>query len=140
MRNQGAGNAVNDAFQLSGYSEFFATPRITVPGGARAVQYAVENGSVAIENRNDPDAILGHRIGDHMIWEEVTLPLINMKVASFYREDCTDARNLHAGTSGLTRTKKEGFEFSTDIVTMVAYNRDTVNRHQPILKSTLSAT
>jgi hypothetical protein len=140
LRNQGAGNATNEAFQLSGYGEFYATPRITVPGGAKAVQYAVENGSVAIENRNDPDAILGHRIGDHMVWEEVDVPLVNLRMASFYREDCTDARNLQSGTAGLTRTKKEGFEFSTDIVTMVAYNRNTATRHQPILKSTLSAT
>jgi hypothetical protein len=140
MRNQGSGNATNDAFQLSGYQNFYASRNITVPGGARAVFYAAENGSVAIENRNDPDAILGHRIGDHMVWEEVDVPIVNLRMASFYREDCTDARNLHSGTANLNRTKKEGFEWSTDIVTMVAYNSDTTNTHQPILKGTLSAT
>jgi hypothetical protein len=139
LRNQGAGNSINEAFQLAGYN-FFPTSRVTVPGGAKSVFYAVENGSVAMENRNDPDAILGHRIGDHMIWEQVNVPIVNLEMASFYREDCSDARNLQSGTAGLTRTKKEGFEWSTDVVFMTAYNSDTVNKHQPILKGTVSAT
>jgi hypothetical protein len=139
LRNQGGGNSVNEAFQLAGYN-FFPTNNITIPGGARSAFYAVMDGSVAMENRNDPDAILNHRIGDQMIWEEVDVPIVNLRMGSFYREDCTDARNLHSGTSGLTRTKKESFEWSTDIVFMTAYNSDTVNKHQPILKGVVSAT
>lgn len=139
MGNETNGTSVDNAFQLAGY-DFYPTNNITVPGGARSVFYAVADGTVAMENRNDPDAILGHRIGDQMIWEEVDVPIVNLRMGSFYREDCTDARNLHAGTTGLTRTKKESFEWSTDIVFMTAYNSDTVNTHQPILKGIVSAT
>lgn len=139
LANQGAGNQTNEQWQLNGYA-FHPTNRITVPGGSKAVLYAVQEGSTAVENRNDPDAIMGSRIGDHLVWEEVEMPIVNMKMASFYREDCGDVSGMHAGTSKLTRAKKEGYEFSTDVVFVSSYNSAPASRYSPILKAVISAT
>ena len=102
--------------------------------------YAVQEGSTAFENRNDPDAVMKARIGDHIVWDEIDMPIVNLKMGSFYREDCGDAAGLHAGTTGLRRTKREGFEFSTDVVFATAYNSAMASRYNPILKATISAT
>jgi hypothetical protein len=135
---QGGGNAVNEAFQLAGY-EWAYTNRIINNAGVNSTLFLVADGAVGIENRNDPDAIMKSRVGNHKIWDEVNLPLVNMKVASYYYEDCADRSALHAGTSHLTRTKLEGYEFSTDVVYINSYLDNPATKYAPITKVELLA-
>lgn len=132
LLNQGPNNAINEQFQFTPFT-FWGTNRIANDAGIESAGYMVQEGSVAMSNRNDPDAIL-QSTGPGMEWSEVTLPIVNLRVGSFYREDCNDAHALQTGTSGLTRTKRESFEFSTDICFMSVYNRDLANRYNPIVK------
>lgn len=138
LQNQGAGNSNNEEFQMSGY-EWHTTNRIANAGGIQSTQYAVQEGSVAIDNRNDPDSIAGSNVGGIKKWEEVQVPIVNMQMGSFYTEDCADRSALQSGTTGLTRTKLEGYEWSTDICFVTAYNSDIAAQYQPILKTQISA-
>lgn len=130
---QGGGNSVNEAFQLNGY-EWFTTNRITNGPGIRSTAFIMPPGVVATENRNDPDAIAGSRVGTHKIWSEVDVPIVNLRMGAYYYEDCADKSALHAGTAGLTRTKVEGYEWSTDICFMTPYNPDMEDTYNPIIK------
>lgn len=136
---QGAGNSVNQDFQFNGYEWNFSN-RITNGAGIAATAYLVPDGMVGVLNRNDPDAIARSRVGTHKLWDIVRLPLVNMDVASYYYEDCADKSALHAGTAALTRTKVEGYEFSTDVVYINSYNSNTATRYNPIVKVEVSAT
>lgn len=140
LDNQGSNNGTNETFQLDPYT-WYNTNRIANGGGIQSTGYLIQDGSIAIANRNDPDAVLGHRkSGGDMEWGEVVMPIVNLKMGSFYREDCSDGRNLNSGTSGLTRTFKESYEFSTDICFQTVYNSSIATRYNPIVKFEISAT
>lgn len=134
VRNQGAGNDTNDAFQFGPYSYGYSN-RVANRSGVHSTLYALNPGSVAILNRNDPDALSGRKLKNGKEFGLARLPIVNMDFGTYYMEDCTDASALHAGTGHLTRTVKESFEFSTDIVLMSAYNSDPATRYNPIIKA-----
>lgn len=138
LKAQGAANDENDAFQFSGYDWFFSN-RIVNGSGVKNTLFAIPDGQVAVINRNDPDAIMGSHVGDIKVWSEVDVPIVNMKMASYHYEDCADKSALHAGTTGLTRTKIEGFEWSTDVCFVTAYNSAPSTRFSPIFKAEISA-
>lgn len=137
LKAQGGGNDENDAFQFGGY-EWNFTNRLTNGAGVKSTLYAIPDGNVAVVNRNDPDAIAGSSVGNGAKqWGIANMPLVNMDMATYYYEDCADKSALHAGTSGLTRTKVEGFEFSTDVCFVSAYNSVPATTFSPILKAEL---
>ncbi len=136
---QGAGNAVNEDFQFNGY-EWNFTNRMTNGAGVNATAYLVPDGMVGVENRNDPDAVANSRTGNGKVWGEAVLPLVDLNVGTYYYDDCADKSGLHAGTAHLTRTRVEGFEWSTDICFVNAYNSAPATRYSPILKAEISAT
>lgn len=139
LNAQGANNAVNEDFQLNGYDWNF-TNRITNGAGIQGTGYLLPDGMVGVLNRNDPDAIARSRVGDIKVWDIVNLPVVDLDVASYYYEDCADKSALHAGTAHLTRTKVEGYEWSTDVCFVNAYNSAAATRYSPIFKAEISAT
>jgi hypothetical protein len=140
LDNQGANNGTNESFQLDPYIPHFSN-RITNGAGVQSTGYLVPEGYVAVENRNDPDAIAGSRVGNNLkTWEQVDMPLVNMQMAAYYYEDCADRSALHAGTTNLTRTKVEGYEWSTDVCFINNYNSAPASRYNPIVKFEVSAT
>lgn len=139
LDNQGSNNGTNQSFQLPPFTPWL-TNRVTNGAGVQVTGYLVQEGTCAVENRNDPDAVMGSKVGEQMVWEEVQMPIVDLKMGSFYREDCNDANALHAGTAGLTRTKRESFEFSTDICFQTVYNKAIATEPNPIVKFEISAT
>ncbi len=139
LDNQGSNNGTNESFQLPPFTPWM-TNRIANGVGVQITGYLVQEGTCATENRNDPDAIMGSKVGTQMQWEEVQMPIVDLKMGSFYREDCTDASGLQAGAAGLTRTKKESFEFSTDVCFQTSYNRDITTLPNPIVKFEIATT
>jgi hypothetical protein len=144
--NQGAGNAINEEFQLSPY-DWHWTNRIANGVGIQSTHYAVQEGTCAIETRIDPDSIAGNRIGDFVEWNQVNVPLPNtpygIEMGSLYRKDCVDGSALQSpntGVAGLTATMKESFQWSVDVVTATAYNSSPTTRYNPIVKTEISAT
>lgn len=138
LLNQGANNGINEEFQLGGY-EWWKSNRIVNNAGIKSTNFALTDGNVGVYNRNDPDAINGESIGDFKKWDIVKVPIVNLDMASYYYADCADKSALHAGTTGLTRTKVEGFEWSTDICYVTAYNSAPNTSYSPILKTEIAA-
>lgn len=139
LDNQGSSNGTNESFQLPPFTPWM-TNRIANGAGVQITGYLIQEGTCAMENRNDPDAVLGSKVGTQMQWEEVQMPIVDLKMGSFYREDCSDASGLQAGATGLTRTKKESFEFSTDICFQTVYNKNLAANANPIVKFEIATT
>jgi hypothetical protein len=139
LQAQGAGNAVNEDFQFAGY-DWFYTNRLANGAGVQSTAYLVADGMVAMENRNDPDARAKSRTGNGKEWGEAMLPILNMNWGTYYYDDCADKTALHAGTAHLSRTRVEGFEFSTDVVFVNSYNSNAAAQYGPIVKAEISAT
>lgn len=134
LNSQGPNNDENEAFQFQGFNYGYSN-RVANGAGVNQTGYLVAPASVAIENRNDPDAVLGHQTrGGEKQWEEVQIPITNQTVGAFYSEDCADRSALHAGTSGLSRTLVQGFEWSTDVCVITSYNSDPATKYKPITK------
>ncbi len=138
-QNQGDGNAVNESFQfgLRGY-DWYPTNR-NVPGvGVDSVGYAIEAGSLHIQNRNDADTSVGYSaLGGGKVWDTEMIPTGAgmMEMGTFYQEDCADRSGIAgAASAGNTRSLVRGFEFSTDVIFATVYNSDLANRYNPILK------
>lgn len=135
--NQGNANNVNTAFQFGGFDYSYSN-RVTNGAGVQSTAFIMPQGTVAIENRNDPDSIAGSKSSDGVEWGQVQVPLVNMKMGYKYNSRCVDANALHAGTSGLTSTLKESFEWSTDVCLVSAYNSNAAGRYNPIVKAEIT--
>lgn len=143
LAEQGANNSSNESWQLTPY-DFHFTNRIANAGGIQSTQYVVQEGTCALETRVDPDSEAGNSIGTQVQWSKVNVPLPGtangIEMGSLYREDCSDGSNVQSGTTGLTATKKEGYQWSVDIVFSTAYNSAPASRYNPIVKTEISAT
>lgn len=133
---QGQGNAVNEGFQLLGYT-WYPTNRITNGGaGIESTLYGVAPGSVALASRIDPDARLRSRVHESKYWDNFpNAPYIGMDLGLYYQADCADASALQAaGMAGYTNTKVESWQFSVDVFYVKAYNSNPAARFSPIVK------
>ncbi len=138
---QGDANSINENFQMLPY-QWYLSNRVSNSGGVESTLYSVESGSVGFESRVDPDALAGSRIGDQKEWDVVNVPLPGsrhgLEMGSYFNKDCSDASALTSGTTGLTRTLKESFEWSADVVFVTAYNSSTATRFNPIVKAEIT--
>src|SRR5690606_14612588 len=120
-----------------------STNRISAGPGVNTVLYAVQEGTMAVETRLDPDCMAGRTIGDPANpikqWGRTVLPTLGIEAGTFYTQDCSDESNFHAGTTGLTRTVKRGYWFDFDLCVATAYNSDPNTRHNPILKAEIAS-
>ena len=140
LRAQGNQNGINQAFQFNGLNLDYFSNQLLNDTGVRSTHFVVPGGMLAVENRNDPDAVAGETIGELKEWGTEFMPIVNLEMGTYYYQDCADRSALHAGTTGLTRTKLEGFEFSTDVVWVTPYNSSPANKYSPILKVEVSNT
>lgn len=138
---QGEGNAVNEGFQLLGYT-WYPTNRVTNGSGSvESTLYGITPGSVAIASRLDPDSKAQKRIHESKYWEQFpNAPYIGMDCGVFYQADCTDASAVQAAqVAGLTATSVESWQFSIDVFYCHAYNSDPVNRFGSVFKAEILA-
>lgn len=148
LSEQGKGNNKSLDWQFSGTGSeptgkrirpfnFWPTNRVTNGAGVDSSAFIVNSGSVFIANRNDIDSRMGGSIGgDLNVWAEEVIPIVNQKMGTYYQQKCDDRSAIAgAATAGNTRSRVEGFEFSTDVVVASAYNSSIAARYQPILKA-----
>ncbi len=140
LENQGPSNDVNKQWQVPDF-DFYFTNRLTNAPAIQSTHYLVEEGSVAVVNRNDRDSMLAHSVGTHKQWAEVQVPLVGLNMGSYYYEDCANQVDLDtSGTEHLEATKLEGFMWSTDIAWMTTYISDRAADFAPIQKVEISST
>jgi hypothetical protein len=138
--NQGAANATNTQFQFGEY-DFGYSNRVTVGAGKAATFYAVPKGTLAVLNRNEPDAILGSMINSENYWEEVQVPIVDLTMGVRYFKECANNSTINGGSGAahLTGSMKETFIWSTDVAFITAYNSDPVTLPSAIFKAEISA-
>ena len=143
LDNQGAGNGINEQFQMGGY-QWFNSNRIANGIGVESTHYSVTEGNMAVESRVDVDAMAGSKVGDQMEWGTAMVPIPGsangIEMGTFSREDCADASALHGGTAHLPATMKQSFQWSADVFFAFSYNSDIANRYSPVIKTEISAT
>lgn len=138
---QGQGNQTNLAFQFGGV-DYYSSNRIVNNSGVADTHYLVADDSVALVSRLDPDALVGSTVGGgQKSWSVERVPVIDMDMALYYNEDCTNAAAIQsAGTEGLTRTKVESYEYSIDLAFVSIYNSRPGADYTPIVKVELLTT
>lgn len=139
LRNQGGTDQGDKSYQFAG-KDFYFSNRVAVNAGMRSTAFIMPDGVIGMENRNDPDAIAGSKAANGKEWGTEFMPIVNMEMGTFYMSDCADLSAVHAGTTGLTRSLLEGFEFSTDVCFVTSYNSAPATRYSPIIKAEISAT
>lgn len=133
--NQGDSNAVNEAFQFDGFDYAYSN-RVTNAAGVKSTAIIAPQGTYAVANRNEPDAIAGSKAGDGTEWSTQNVPIVNMDMGFKYNSKCTDANAIAgAATAGLTAAMQESFQWSTDVVFATAYNSNLATRANPIVKA-----
>ncbi len=141
LARNGTNNADNTLATLNGYRTSYSN-NITNNAGVRDTMFVIPQGTLAIANRNDPDARAGTSLnGGGNKWDEVDMPQVGMRMGSYYTEKCTDATQIYATaeTQGLTRAAMQGFEFSTDVTYVTSYISNRAARYAPIMKVEISA-
>lgn len=135
LAGQGAQNAINETFQLLGYT-WYPDNRIVNSGPTvKSTMFAVAPGSVAIKFRNSPDAKAGSRIHESKYWELFpNAPYIGAAMDVYYQADCADITGDQAGIPNLTQTKAESWQFAVDVFQVAAYNSNPAGRYNPIFK------
>ena len=142
LARNGVANSDNTRATLVGFNQHYSN-NIVQNAGVRDTLFIIPEGTLAIENRNDPDARAGTSLmGGGQKWDEVDMPMLDMKVGTYYTEKCTDATAIYATaeTTGLTRTAMQGFEFSTDVTYITSYVSNRATDMAPIMKMEISAT
>lgn len=134
---QGMGNAVNEAFQLLGYSWYESNRVTNGSAGVESTFYGVAPGCVALHSRIDPNSRQRTRLTESQYWDVMpNAPYLNQDLGVYYQAQCADASAVQAsGLANSTNTTVESWQFSVDEFYLKAYNSDVVNRYSPIVKA-----
>jgi hypothetical protein len=99
-------------------------------------------GTLAVVNRNEPDARLGSVVNSENYWEEVQVPIVDLTMGVHYSKECADNSGINGGSGAghLTASMKETFIWSTDVAFITSYVSDRVTEAAPIFKTEISAT
>jgi hypothetical protein len=140
---QGEGNAINERFQFQlGNFTFMSSNRVTNGTGIQSTAYMCQPGSIAVFNRNNPDARAHNKIGGGATpvveWNELMLPRLDMVVGTYYAATCAAAP---AATNylnpNLSAALQESFGFNTEIgwLTAAQGNSSPSTKVVPIVKA-----
>lgn len=141
LENQGEGNATNESFQFKlGNFLFSSSNRVTNGVGVAATMYIVQEGSLAIVNRNNPNARGKFKIGGGSTpvteWNTMMYPMLGMEVGTYFKAECAEG----AGAVTDPATLKESYSFDTEISWLTPYNSDPATKQQSIVKAEISTT
>jgi len=148
LESQGEGNAINERFQfLLGNFVFTSSNRVTNGSGIQCTSYICQPGSIAVFNRNNPDARAKNKIGGGATpvteWNTLMLPRLEMEVGTYYAATCSAAPTAtNYLNPNLSATLKESFGFNTEIgwITAAQGNSDPATKVVPIVKAEWSVT
>jgi len=113
---------------------FHFTNGISNAAGKKATGFAVADGQLGIVTRVEPDSLAGTTLANGHEWGTVQVPGLDLTFGTYSYEKEVDASGLHAGTTGLTRTYEQAFDFAIDIAFLTPYNSDASTIPTPIVK------
>jgi len=128
-----AATEADRAYTLNDYRWNFSN-RVTPETGSTEKLYAIQDGSLYMQNRND---IIfkngGDKVNDGKLWMTMNYPVVELEMGLFYQRDCADYSADLDAPSESTADIVESFEFSTEVFRVTPYNSDPANRYNPIL-------
>jgi len=139
----GAYNSENKALTLDGYNISFSNA-IANAAGKAATGYAIEDGTLGLLTRIEPDSLYGTVIGGNHTWGTVNLPGLNFEVGTYQYEEVVsladgEPNHLGTGTEYLTRTGMEAVDFAFDIALITKYNSDPTAIPSSVIKFDIAA-
>lgn len=126
-------NSENKTIQFLGKNFAFSNS-VSNATNKKATGYAIGDNTVGVLTRMEPDSILGTELKSGHEWGSMFMPETGIEWGTYYYEDVTDASALHSGTSHLTRTGLEAFDFAVDIAFVRKYNSDPATIPSNIMK------
>lgn len=133
MEGFGAQNSENKQWQWNG-CDFMFTNAIANASGKKATGYAINQGTLGLLSRVEPDSQMRTKLGTSHEWDTVTLPGLNIEFGSYFYEEAVSAAGLGAHATHLTRTGAEVFDFAVDLAFLVPHNSDDSTIPQSIIK------
>lgn len=132
--NQGVANSVNTNFQFPG-KDFRFSNRITNTSPASSTGYFMEDGSLGVVTRIDPDAMDENTATDGTKWFTDRLPGMPFDIGVKYNSKCSDQSALEtSGLENLSATLIEHWQFSFDFAIVVPYNSNLAANPSSIRK------
>jgi hypothetical protein len=123
IARQGAGNAVNTAYQISNFAPYRSN-RVALDAGIAETHYLIPQGHIGTLSWIPMDFKIGKGEGDNL-WTSVVDPVFGLTWALRYVYACSDLSAVSGGDPALTSAFVEKFEFSIDIAFMTSYSSDT---------------
>lgn len=123
IARQGAGNAVNTAYQISNFAPYRSNT-IDAGVGNTELHYLVAEGHLGTLSWIPMDYKIGRGDSDSL-WSSIVDPIFGLTWAVRYVYDCADLSAVSGGYNQLTSAFVEKFEFSIDIAFMTSYSSDT---------------
>lgn len=135
IARQGAGNAVNTAYQISNFAPYRSN-RVLTGAGEEEVHYLIPEGHIGLLDWMPYEYRVGKKISDGDVWGSITDPMFGFNWGLKYVAKCTDLSGVAGGIDDLTTAYVEKFEFSLDLAPFHSYSSDTSS---PIFKYVIDA-
>lgn len=133
MQGYGTFNSEDKTLPFEGKNLHWSN-QITNASGKNATGYAIQDNSLGLLMRVEPDAIRQTKLGTSHEWDVVTLPMIG-PVGTYVYDEAVDASSVAGGaTAHLTRTGAQNFDFAFDVAFITPYNSSPSTVASPILK------
>lgn len=123
IARQGAGNAVNTAYQISNFAPYRSNT-IEAGVGNTELHYLVPQGHLATLSWIPYEYKVGKGEGDNL-WGSIVDPVFGLTWGMRYVYDCADLSAVSGGYNQMRTAFVEKFELSIDIAFMTSYSSDT---------------
>lgn len=123
IARQGAGNAVNTAYQISNFAPYRSN-RVALDAGTTETHYLIPEGHIGTLSWIPEDFKVGRGEGDNL-WTSIVDPIFGLQWAVRSVYECVDLSAVVGGDPALKSAYVEKYEFSIDMAFMTSYSSDT---------------
>lgn len=124
IARQGAGNAVNTAYQISNFAPYRSN-RVVNALNMTETHYLVPEGNIGLLDWVPMDYRENKRLHETDLWTTVTDPMYGLTWGLRYKAKCADLSAVVGGQTALTNAYVDMYEFSIDLAPFKSYSSDT---------------
>lgn len=135
IARQGAGNAVNTAYQISNFAPYRSN-RVANAVGMTETHFLIPEGNIGLLEWTPDDYRTNKRLSETDLWTTVVDPFYGLTWGLRYKAKCADVSAVVGGIDDLTNAYVDQYEFSIDLAPFHSYSSDTSS---PIYKYQIAA-
>lgn len=103
--------------------------------GKKATGYAINNGTLGLLSRVEPDSVYRTKLGTSHEWDTAILPGLELEFGTYAYDEAVDLSGAgNAAITHLTRTGAKNFDFAIDLAFLTPYNSSPSTIPEPIIK------